>query len=133
MSKDPRRLSLVIIAIIGAAMAWSVADPTWTPDPSRALLHEMLPQLLRVWLWAVCSAVTLAGGVWPRAQGAAFTAAALMPLERSVSYVWSWLAWAVPGGQAGDPYAMAHAIVWGGVVALVVMLAGTVSPTKLAR
>ena len=123
MKSDPRRAALFLLAVIGLGMAATVTDPGWVFNPDRAILHESMPIWLRFSLWGSSSLVAMAGAVWPRWQHVGFAAAVLMPVERAVGYSWAWVAYLIPGLPNGDRMGWAHALVWAGYAALIMMIA----------
>ena len=118
-SRDPRRLTLFVVAVLSLAVAATV--PT---DLDRGLLHQQIPDAARIILWCAAGGVCLLGALRHRCQTAGFVAAVVMPVERSISHLWSWVSWALPGPPPGEPAGLAWAVIWASLVALIIILSG---------
>lgn len=73
--------------------------PVRPPDP--LLFHAHLPIALRVALWCGTGAVAAAFARHQRLQWVSFTALALAPVERIVSYGLAFVLAVLPGGHPG--------------------------------
>ena len=118
-----RGMALILLgcdwAMIGAQLA---AETARKVDPDAAILHELIPMPVRVWLWIGFGAAVALCGLVNRLQGLGFTLALVMPVERAVSHAWSWQAHVVPGGPGGAPDAWALALRWLTIVGLVLLM-----------
>lgn len=128
---DPRRVGLLVLAVLHVAMAGSI--PADVIDPDLSLLHHWLPGGVRVGLWLTAAALAASGAVSRRWTTAGYVAAVLMPVERAVSHLWSWLAWLLPGTPPGDRYGWTAAVVWACIAALISVLAGAARPRAGGR
>lgn len=130
-SADPRRIGLVIAGVLHLAMSATVTWEAYTPG--RALLHQLLPDGVRIILWIVGGLLSLAGAAGVRWQTVGYGVAVLMPAERAVSHLWSWLAHIWPGPPPGDPAGLAWAVAWASTAALIVTLGGIPAAVEVER
>lgn len=118
-----RGMALILLgcnwALIGAQLA---AETSRKIDPDAAILDELIPMPVRVWLWVGCGAVVITCGLVDRLQGIGFALALVMPVGRAVSHAWSWQAHVVPGEPGGAPDAWALSLRWLVIVALVLLM-----------
>lgn len=118
-----RGIALILLgcnwALIGAQLASETARKI---DPDAAILHELIPTPVRVWLWVGCGAAAITCALANRLQGLGFALALVMPVERAVSHAWSWQAHVVPGEPGGAPDAWALSLRWLVIVALVLLM-----------
>lgn len=97
-------------------------------DPDLAIAHELyLPIGLRVCLWTVSGLlVVLYAWAGPRRQWISSAAAVVMPAERTLSYLFSFIHWTLPGPPGGSPWSIVDAARWGAILGLLLVLAGWV-------
>lgn len=118
-----RGMALILLgcnwALIGAQLAAETAPKI---DPDAAILDELIPMPVRVWLWVGFGAVVITCGLVNRLQGIGFALALVMPATRAVSHAWSWQAHVVPGEPGGAPDAWALSLRWLVIVALVLLM-----------
>lgn len=118
------KVSRVFLGLVGGAWivrAFQVSlDPRIT-DPDWAVLHEALPMWLRTALWALTGAIAIVCAVTGRYISVGFGSAVMMPVERTVSYFWSSMAFIIPGPPSGRPQSIAW-MAWWLVVTLIVLL-----------
>lgn len=127
VARDPSKRSLALTAIGAFIILQGLASLHHPLLPADfAVLHEMIPRGLRALLWATTGAVTVVWA-WSRHwQWVAVVAAVAMPLERVISYLWSFAHWIIPGPPGGSPWSLVDAGRWAAVVALIVVIAGWV-------
>ena len=118
-SRDPRRLTLFVVAVFNIAVAATV--PT---EVDRGLLHELLPDLVRVALWCSAAIICLLGATLHRWQTIGYAVAVAMPVERAISHLWSFTSWLIPGPPPGDLVGLAWTVIWASLVALIIILSG---------
>lgn len=121
-------LQRVLLIPLGVALIARAAQVATEPDiisPERALLHPLIPLWLRVTLWATTGALAILCGVFGY-ESAGYAAAGLMPAERTLSYGWSTLQWAIPGDPPGNVTSAAWLGWWAGITVLALAIA--VSP-----
>lgn len=91
----------VIWILVGIGVV--TVDPPHTPS----VWHELLPMPLRVGGWVVTGLLAIAGALtaplWPQWSDRAIGLLTIMPLQRVVSYLWSWVMHLWPDPPAGDP------------------------------
>jgi len=116
---------LLILGVIWFFIGISIiTDPRVGIGQNQGLLHEESPTWLRATLWigtalfALSSAWRIAG----RRDDWGYMALILMPLVRTMSYLWAWLI-NLFGGQ-GDPAGWLGFVVWGTVTILVYTISG---------
>lgn len=118
-----RGLALIITGIHWATIGAELAHGAPAIDPDAAILHELIPTHIRVWLWVGTGTAVAICGAINRWQVWGFLIAMLMPIERMVSHAWSWQAYLIPGGPGGSPGAWALTLRWACVVALLLLMA----------
>jgi len=130
IKRRPSRLGrrgavLLILGVIWFFIGIStITDPRVGIGQSQGLFHEESPSWLRAALWigtalfALSSAWRIAG----RRDDWGYMALILMPLVRTMSYLWAWLI-NLFGGQ-GDPMGWLGVIVWGTITILVFTISG---------
>lgn len=101
---------------------------TTVSSPDLAIAHELyLPLGLRVALWTASGLlVVIYAWAGPRRQWIASAAAVIMPAERTLSYLFSFIHWTLPGPPGGTPWSIVDATRWGAILALLLVLAGWV-------
>ena len=125
-----RRWALLWVSAGHLGMAAWVSDPRLTIDPDRAILREAWPLMLRTCLWALSAAVVAFGAWRPRWETVAFTVAMVMPIERAVGHMWSWVQHLIPGSPPGDPSGWGPAVVWASVAALIALMGKSSTPRE---
>lgn len=113
--------------IIVAGLAWIArAAQVWLdPDivsPDWAVIHTALPLWLRTVLWATTGAVAIAC-TRLRREPIGIALLIIMPVERTISYLWSAAMWVVPGKPPGHIESLAWAAWWACMSSLVALVA----------
>jgi len=118
-----RSLALTMVGVFFILQGVTVgANPLFPPD--HAILHETIPVGVRAVLWITTGTIT-AVWAWMHAwQWVAVVAAVVMPIERTVSYVWSFAHWLIPGPPGGSAWSIVDAAQWAALVALIVVIGG---------
>lgn len=118
---------LVIIGLVWIMQGIGIVVAGDPPTPTdAALLHLQIPIVIRVLLWAVTGTIAICGALLnrPNWEGMGFMALVAMPLERALSYGWSWLVYVGTWGDIGYGRSWVGAISWAAVVVLIVTIAG---------
>lgn len=128
----PQRLGrrgavLLILGIIWVMQGVAIPVAGDPPTPQDAwLLHTEIPVVLRVALWVATGAVAIVGATVqrPRWERWGYMALVLMPLERALSYLWSYIVFAVSWGDIGYGRGWVGASIWAASFVLIVTIAG---------
>lgn len=102
-------------------------------DINSSLLHEYIPTSIRVALWTTTGAIAVLYA-FRRGDGAdelGWAALVLMPIERTVSYLWGFLMFIVPGIPAGYEPGLIRASGWAAIAGVIVIIAGWPEPKPL--
>lgn len=96
-------------------------------NPDLAIAHELyIPRMVRVWLWTLSGGLTILFA-WSRNwQWVSVSAAVLMPVERVISYAFSFFHWLAPGPPSGSIWSIVDVGRWVTVTALIIVIAGWV-------
>lgn len=98
-------------------------DPARPPDMERFLLHTMLPAPITALLWIVPGLLALWASTHKTGpDGFGFNALVIPVIFRIVSYLISFVAFLF--GAASSPSALAGALVWTAILALILIIAG---------
>lgn len=118
-----RSLALTMVGVFFLLQGLSVL--TEPPIASElAVLHAVIPLHVRATLWTMSGLVTIAWA-WSRHwQWIAVVAAIVMPLERVISYLWSFAHWVIPGPPGGSMWSLVDAGRWAAMAALIVVIGG---------
>lgn len=98
------RFQRVFLAIVGLLYISRGLQVWFAPEevvPSWALLHQMLPSKLRVFIWMSTGFISLITGVMGKTPYGFFFIT-IMPAERMMSYAWSFVMYLIPGLPEGD-------------------------------
>lgn len=115
-----RGWTLLWISIMHLGMAWWVLNPA-SIVPDKAILFELLPIGHRSAAWAAGGLIGLLGVAAPRLSVIGWTAVIIMPVERAIGHLWSWIAHFIPGNPPGDQYGGGITLFWAGLAALILI------------
>ncbi|WP_122262247.1 hypothetical protein [Ornithinimicrobium cerasi] len=87
------------------------------------LIHTQWPTWVRVGEWYVAAVFGIVHA-WRLRDTAAWALLLLPPLIRAVSFLWGWVVWLVPGGEAGYPRGLWAAVLYLFMCGTVLLCAG---------
>ena len=113
--------------LVIAGVAWIArAAQVWLdPDilsPDWAIIHTALPLWLRIALWSGTGVAAVLCARFRR-EAIGLGLLMLMPIERTISYLWSATMWVVPGKPPGHIESLAWATWWACMSVIVLLVA----------
>lgn len=137
----PRRLSelnkrgqiLVLFGLLWCTIGFSLYSNPNPGDLQHVWLFQVIPFPIRVGGWIGTGLVAIAYALRPKRiehDGVAFLALYIMPAERVLGFLWSWIDSLVPGGTPGYTRGGYAACVWLVIVAAIMVCASWPNPPK---
>lgn len=129
-----RGVSLFLLGVIWVTLGVETVDSNITYRDDGAILFTILPLWLRVGLWVLTGLIAIWASTanWKNAQAIGFAALVVMPIERAIGYLWSFLMWAIPGDASGSFLSLWSVAKWACLSVLVAVIGSwheTIAPT----
>lgn len=129
-----RGVSLFLLGVMWVSLGVETMDSHLNSSIEEAVLFTYLPIWLRLGLWVLTGLVAVWASTanWKNAQAVGFAVLVVMPIQRVIGYLWSFMMWAIPGDAAGSFLSLWSAAKWACLAVLVAVIGSwheTVAPT----
>ena len=115
---------LVTVGLMEIARGLILLHDPGTFLEDEAVFWAAWPLSLRVGLWVAGGLLgLLAGLICFRLRWVGWVAVVIMPAERVAGHALSLLHWIIPGVPGGSLHAIPYLVWWGGILALIMMMA----------
>lgn len=103
--------TLRLLGLLWVIMGLTVLFAGSPIDPGNAILYEVWPVHLRVFMWIATGVPAIIASYRCRGTMTGFALLLVMPVERASALIWSQIQWIIPGPPPGT-IGIAGAILW---------------------